>query len=189
MRMQLKYDLVESIHLQHWLLSDEIFLNDVDAAAKRIKVCFKKNKKLLIAGNGGSAADAQHFAAEFVGHYKKNRNPLPALALSPDSCVTSAISNDYSYDDIFARQLQAFGQKGDLLICFSTSGNSKNIIKALETAKEMQIDTICFLGKDGGQAINLATIAILIPSDNTPRIQEIHTFLLHSITEKLEEDY
>lgn len=189
MRSQLIYDLIESINLQHALLSDETFLNDVTKAAERIKVCFKNKNKLLIAGNGGSAADAQHFAAEFVGHYKKDREPLPAIALSTDSCVTTAISNDYTYNDVFARQIKAFGQKGDVFIGFSTSGNSKNIIKALETSKKMGIDSICFLGKFGGRALELADLPIHIPSDNTPRIQEVHTLLIHSITEKLEENY
>jgi D-sedoheptulose 7-phosphate isomerase len=179
----------ESIALQQTLLQDKLFLKTVDDISKLLKKTFKNRKKVLIAGNGGSAADAQHFAGEFMGHYKKDRKPLPAIALNTDTSSLTAIGNDYSFDYIFNRQVEALGNKGDIFIAFSTSGNSGNILNALTKAKELGMITICFLGKDGGKAKALADYALIIPSHNTPRIQEMHTLLLHIISEETESDY
>ena len=180
--------LQQSVDLHSRLLNDQQIQNTTGKIVTEIKDCFNRGNKLLIAGNGGSAADAQHFAGEFVGHFSKDRKPLPAIALHTDTSTLTAIGNDYSYDKIFSRPLEALGQTGDIFIAYSTSGNSKNIINALEVARDKGITSISFLGKDGGQAKDLSDYAIVIPSNETPRIQEAHTLFLHAITEAVEED-
>lgn len=153
-----------------------------------IKKCFAQKCKLLICGNGGSAADAQHMAAEFVNRFKVERKGLPAIALNTDSSILTSIGNDRSFDDIFERQIDALGRPGDCLIVFSTSGNSKNIEKALSKATGRQMTTIAFLGKGGGAVKGMADIEVIIPSNNTPRIQEAHQLLYHIICEEVELD-
>ncbi len=141
-----------------------------------------KNKhKILIAGNGGSAADSQHFAAELTGRFKKERLSLPAIALTTDTSALTAIGNDYGYEYVFSRQLEGLGNKGDVFIGISTSGNSENIIKAFTKAKEKGLKTITLLGKNGGKMKNTGDINIIIPSNDTPRIQEMHIMSLHMI--------
>jgi len=149
----------------------------------------KKNGKILFCGNGGSAADAQHLAAEFLIRLRPNvnRNPLPALTLAQDTSTLTACGNDYSFEDIFLRPFQAIANKNDILICISTSGNSKNILKVLREAKKKKIYSVCFLGKDGGQAIKICDEPLVISSKNTARIQECHIFLGHFILEKIED--
>jgi D-sedoheptulose 7-phosphate isomerase len=181
--------LIESIKLHTKILNDEQIQDTTQKIVTEIKNCFDRGNKLLIAGNGGSAADAQHFAGEFVGHFSKDRKPLPVIPLHADTSTLTAIGNDYSFDKIFSRPLEALGQKGDIFIAYSTTGNSKNILNALEVAKEKEITTVSFLGKDGGLAKDLSDYAIIIPSDSTPRIQEAHTLFLHAITEAVEEDF
>ena len=146
----------------------------------------KNGNKILICGNGGSAADSQHFAAEFVGRYKQDRNPLPAIALTTDTSLITAISNDYGYDLIFSRQVDALGEEGDILFAISTSGNSKNVIKAVISAKKKKMITVGLLGKDGGKLKSLVDYPIIVPSYNTPRIQEVHQIIIHSICEEVE---
>jgi len=148
----------------------------------------KKGGKILLCGNGGSAADAQHLAAEFLIRLRPNinRDPLPALTLTQDTSTLTACGNDYSFEDIFLRPFQAIANKNDILICISTSGNSKNILKVLKEAKKKKIYSVCFLGKDGGQAIKICDEPLVISSDNTARIQECHIFLGHFILEKVE---
>ena len=148
----------------------------------------KKGGKILLCGNGGSAADAQHLAAEFLIRLRPNinRNPLPALTLTQDTSTLTACGNDYSFEDIFLRPFQAIANKNDILICISTSGNSKNILKVLKEAKKKNIYSVCFLGKDGGQAIKICDEPLVISSNNTARIQECHIFLGHFILEKVE---
>ncbi len=156
-----------------------------DAALKCIDA-FKQGHKLIACGNGGSACQAQHLVGELVGRYKSNRAALPALALTADSAVLTCIGNDYSYEDIFARQIQALGQPGDVLVAFSTSGRSANVLRALEASRELQLTSIAFLGKDGGAAAPLADCALIVPHADTARIQEAHLFLMHSLMDLIE---
>ena len=162
---------------------------DVFIIIENLKKKLKRGGKLLFCGNGGSAADAQHLAAEFIVRLRPqvNRNPIPAITLTQDTSTLTACGNDYSFDDIFLRPFQALAKKDDVLICISTSGNSKNIINVLKEAKKSKIYSICFLGKGGGKAKELATKSLIVTSDNTARIQECHIFLGHFILEKLED--
>jgi D-sedoheptulose 7-phosphate isomerase len=149
---------------------------------KACKLCFnaiQKGQKILLAGNGGSAADAQHIAAELIGRFIHHRKSLPALALTVDTSALTAISNDYGYDYVFARQIEGLGQKGDIFIGISTSGNSPNIIKALETAKEKGLKTVILSGKNGGILRGGADVEIIVPSDITAHIQEMHILIGH----------
>ncbi len=145
--------------------------------AKRLKMGYK----VLICGNGGSAADAQHFAAEIVGRFEKERKGYPAVALTTDTSALTAIGNDYGFEHIFSRQVEALGQKGDILIGISTSGNSKNVIRAVETAKRMGIFTVGFLGKDGGKLKDIVDTAFIVNHSRTARIQEVHLTLEHAL--------
>ena len=148
-----------------------------------------KGGKLLFCGNGGSAADAQHLAAEFIVRLRPhvNRFPIPALTLAQDTSTLTACGNDYSFEDIFLRPFKALAQKNDILICISTSGNSKNILKVLKEAKKQKIFSVSFLGYNGGKAKKLSKKSLVIRSDNTARIQEAHIFLGHFILEKIED--
>lgn len=143
---------------------------------------------LFWCGNGGSAADSQHLAAELVGRFKKNRRALRSVALTTDTSVLTCVANDYSYDDIFARQVEALGRKGDVLIGISTSGNSANVLRAFKAAKELGLTTVALLGKGGGPAKDLADHAIVVPSDTTARIQETHIFIGHILCELIERE-
>src|SRR5215475_5606075 len=158
----------------------------VSRAADLIGECFRTGNKLLLCGNGGSAADASHFATEFVVRFTKDRRALPAICLASDSGILTAAGNDYGFDEIFARQVAAFGVRGDVLICLTTSGKSKNLIRALEEAKARQFKTIAFLGRDGGSTVGIADIDLLVPSDSTARVQEAHQLLLHVLCETIE---
>jgi D-sedoheptulose 7-phosphate isomerase len=154
-----------------------------------IKKKLQKGGKLLFCGNGGSAADSQHLAAEFIVRLRPhlNRDPIPALSLAQDISTLTACGNDYSFEDIFLRPFQALAKKNDVLICISTSGNSKNILKVLKEAKKKKIYSICFLGKGGGKAKKMSSKSLVISSYNTARIQECHIFLGHFILEKVED--
>ena len=176
----------EAIDLHNSILRDGEMLNALRDSVNDIVSCFERGNKLLIAGNGGSAADAQHFAAEMVGRYKKERKAYPALALTVDSSIITAISNDYSFDTIFSRQIEAFGKGGDILIVISTSGNSINLIEASKKAKQMDLQSIGFLGKGGGALKNECDRPLIVPSDNIPRIQEAHEMFFHIICEEVE---
>lgn len=151
----------------------------IDAAADLMVQALRSGGKIMFCGNGGSAADAQHLAAELMGRYLRDRAPLPALALTVDTSALTAIANDYSYQDVFARQLRGIGRKGDLLVGISTSGNSANVIKAVETARAMDIATIVLTGEDGGRVAELADIAIRAPAQRTNAIQEMHIAIGH----------
>jgi D-sedoheptulose 7-phosphate isomerase len=158
----------------------------VNRAADLIGECFRTGNKLLMCGNGGSAADASHFATELVVRFTKDRRALPAICLASDSGILTAAGNDYGFDRIFARQVAAFGQAGDVLICFTTSGNSKNVLRALEEAKARKLKAITFLGRDGGSTIGIADIDLLVKDDSTARIQEAHQLLIHVLCEIIE---
>ena len=153
--------------------------NCIKIITKEIKKTLKNKKTIFFAGNGGSAADCEHLAGELVGRYKKNRKPYKALSLTTDTSVITCIANDFGYDKIFERQLQGLGQKGDLLIIFSTSGNSKNIIKVLQMAKKLNIRSISLLGKNGGLCKNISNYNYIVPSNSTANIQEVHHLIGH----------
>jgi phosphoheptose isomerase len=159
---------------------------EVSRAADLIEQCLRAGNKLLVCGNGGSAADASHFATEFVVRFVKDRRALPAICLASDSGILTAAGNDYGFDEVFARQVAAFGVAGDLLICLTTSGKSKNLIRALEEAKARKLKTIAFLGRDGGSTVGIANVDLLVTSDSTARVQEAHHLLLHVLCEIIE---
>ncbi|MFO8085269.1 MAG: D-sedoheptulose 7-phosphate isomerase [Desulfobacterales bacterium] len=159
--------------------------NRVLQAAEQIAICLAGGHKVLIFGNGGSAADAQHMAAELVNRFKIERPPLAALALTTDSSVLTSIGNDYCFDDIFSKQIQALGQKHDVAIGISTSGNSPNVIKAMDAAKKADMLTMGFSGK-GGNLAQAVSLAFCVDSDITARIQEVHTTLIHVLCELVE---
>ena len=149
----------------------------------------KRGNKILLCGNGGSAADAQHIAAELSGRFKKERKALAAIALTTDTSALTAIGNDYGFEYVFSRQLEAVGKKGDVLIAISTSGNSQNVIKAIKSAKEIGIKVITLTGKSGGEMKDMGDVNIVIPSNDTPRIQEIHITLGHMICALVDEEF
>jgi phosphoheptose isomerase len=165
-------------------------LFDLDAqvakAADVIEESLRAGNKLLVCGNGGSAADASHFATEFVVRFTKDRPAYPAICLSGDGGVLTAAGNDYGFDEVFARQVAAFGLQGDVLICLTTSGKSRNVERALEEAKAHKLKTIAFLGRDGGSTIGMADVNLLVRSESTARIQEAHQLLLHVLCETIE---
>jgi len=162
---------------------------DLETASKLVVDTLKAGNKILLCGNGGSAADAQHIAAELTGRYKTERRGLPGIALTTDTSALTAIGNDYGYDRVFDRQFEAIASKGDLLIGISTSGNSKNIISALKLAKEMGCSTVGFSGRDGGAMNEVCDINLVVPSDDTPRIQEIHILLGHTICQIVDNNF
>ena len=148
----------------------------------------RNGNKILLCGNGGSAADAQHIAAELTGRYKTERRGLPGIALTTDTSALTAIGNDYGYDRVFDRQVEALAQKGDLLIGISTSGNSTNVINALKVAREMGCKTLGLTGRDGGAMNELCDINLVVPSNDTPRIQEMHILFAHTICQIIDNE-
>jgi D-sedoheptulose 7-phosphate isomerase len=159
---------------------------EVSRAADLIEQCLRAGNKLLVCGNGGSAADASHFATELVVRFAKDRRALPAICLTSDSGILTAAGNDYGFDEIFARQVAAFGAPGDVLICLTTSGKSKNVVRALQEAKARQMKSIGLLGRDGGSTVGIADLDLLVKSDSTARVQEAHQLLLHVLCEIIE---
>ena len=164
------------------------YLDLVNEAGMRLAQIIKQGNKVLLAGNGGSAADAQHFAGEIVGRFLMERNAIPALSLCADPSVMTCIGNDYGYEEVFARQVQGLGKEGDAFIGISTSGNSENIIRAITEARKKNMFVVGFLGKDGGKIKDLCDVALVVPSNSTPRIQEIHTFTVHLLCEMIEKE-
>jgi D-sedoheptulose 7-phosphate isomerase len=158
----------------------------IDRAGQMILSTLRAGKKLILCGNGGSAAEAQHFATELVGRYAKARRALPAVALTADGSLLSCIANDFGYDDVFARQLSAFAQPGDLLVVLTSSGNSANIVAALAAAKKLGLDSLAFLGRGGGKAKALATCELIVPGASGSAAQEAHLFLIHHFCELID---
>jgi len=158
-------------------------------ASNIVVEALKNGNKILLCGNGGSAADAQHIAAELTGRYKTERKGLAGIALTTDTSALTAIGNDYGYDRVFDRQVEALANSGDVLIGISTSGNSKNIINALKVAKELGCETIGFSGRDGGEMNSLCDVNLVVPSDNTPRIQEMHILFGHTICQIIDDSF
>jgi D-sedoheptulose 7-phosphate isomerase len=159
----------------------------LNRAAKMVLACLTSGHKLLVCGNGGSASDATHLATEFLCRYVADRRPYPAISLTANGELMTAVCNDYGADEIFARQVWGLAEKGDLLIAFTTSGKSKNILRALEEAKRKGIESICFLGRDGGFTKGVATLDLIVSGNNTARIQEGHQILFHTLCEMVEE--
>ena len=153
---------------------------------KLVSHAFESGNKIFFFGNGGSAADAQHLAAEFVNRYVMERPPLPAMALTTDTSILTSISNDIAFEEIFSKQLRALGKQGDVAIGISTSGSSPNIIKAFEVAKEMGMKRIAFTGNNGGAISKMADFSLIVPSTSTPRIQEVHILVGHILCEMVE---
>ncbi|MGZ5183052.1 MAG: phosphoheptose isomerase [Ramlibacter sp.] len=182
--------------LAHFQESAELKLNSAAALTQPISqavelmfAALSNGNKILACGNGGSAADCQHFAAELVGRFERERFPLPALALTTDTSILTAVGNDYSYKDVFSKQVQAFGQAGDILLAISTSGNSANVLAAVESALEREMRIVAFTGKDGGQLAKMLTDAdvhINVPHSRTARIQEVHLVAIHCICDGID---
>lgn len=158
----------------------------IDRAGDVMLATLRRGGKLLIAGNGGSAAEAAHFATELVGRYAKTRRSLPAIALSSDGSLLSCIGNDFGYEQVFARQVAGLAQKGDLLIVLTSSGNSANIVAALQEAKKLGLESVAFLGRGGGQAKGLATVDLIMPGTSGAAAQEAHLFLIHHFCERID---
>ncbi|MDP3465202.1 MAG: D-sedoheptulose 7-phosphate isomerase [Sulfuricurvum sp.] len=180
--------IADSAATKQAILENEALLDTIVTVAQECVAVYRKGKKTMLAGNGGSAADAQHIAAELVGRYGFDRPSIPSLALTTDSSNLTAIGNDYGYDKVFSRQLEGMGQEGDLFIGISTSGNSQNIINAFESAKERGITTVALVGRDGGKMGQMADFAIIIPSNATPRIQESHILIGHILCDIIEKE-
>lgn len=159
----------------------------IDNIANLLIDCLRKNGTIFWCGNGGSASDSQHLAGELVGRFDGNRKPLRSVALNADSAVMTCIINDFGYEQVFARQIEALGSKGDILVGISTSGNSKNIIEAFKKANQKDIVTVGLLGKKGGNASNIAKHSVIVPSDSTARIQEMHILIGHILCDLIEE--
>ena len=177
----------ESIAVKEAMLADEELIAQIEAVAELIIRTYRNGGKVLIAGNGGSAADAQHIAAELVSRFSFDRPALPAMALTTDSSIMTAISNDYGYDSLFSRQLEASGRAGDVFIAISTSGNSPNIVRALATAGELGIVSVGLTGATGGKMADLCRYCLNIPSTDTPRIQEGHITIGHILCASTEQ--
>lgn len=161
---------------------------DLEQASALAVEVLRRGNKVLLCGNGGSAADAQHIAAELTGRYKTERRGLPGIALTTDTSALTAIGNDYGYDRVFDRQVEALANEGDLMIGISTSGNSANVIAALKLAKELGCSTLGFSGRDGGAMNEVCDINLVVPSDNTPRIQEMHILFGHTICQIIDDE-
>ena len=161
----------------------------IDDIFRKVIHTLENGKTILVCGNGGSAADSQHFASELTGRFNKERLPLSSISLTTDSSAITCIGNDYSYDHIFSRQVEGIGKEGDLLILITTSGNSKNLLMAAKSAKNKKIKTFGLLGKGGGELVKYVDSSIVVPSDSTARVQETHIFILHLICEMIDEKY
>ncbi len=178
----------DKIELMEKLTEPNGYLTLVEETGKLMKEALDNGNKIILAGNGGSAADAQHFAGEIVGRFTMERRALPAISLCVDPSVMTCIANDYGYNEAFARQIDGLGNKGDIFVAISTSGNSANIIRAIEVAHNKGIKVIGYLGKDGGKIKDLCDIALVVPSNSTPRIQETHTLTTHILCEMIEKE-
>ena len=184
---RIKNHFLESIETKQ--RSSEVLVEPLQLAGELMVQCLLKEGKILTCGNGGSAGDAQHFSAELLNRFEKERPGLPALALTTDSSTLTAIANDYHYDEIFSKQVSALGQAGDVLLAISTSGNSSNIITAIQAAHERQMRVVALTGKDGGKMADLFAeddVEIRVPSDRTARIQEVHLVAIHCLCDYID---
>lgn len=188
MKQYIYHQIADSAATKQAILDSEPLLDMIETVAKECVAVYRNGKKTMLAGNGGSAADAQHIAAELVGRYGFDRPSIPSLALTTDTSNLTAIGNDYGYEKVFSRQLEGMSQEGDLFIGISTSGNSQNIINAFESAKERGVTTVALVGRDGGKMAAMADFAIIIPSNATPRIQESHILIGHILCDIIEKE-
>lgn len=177
----------ESIKIKEDLINTS--LNDIKIISGEIIATLRNGGKVILFGNGGSASDAQHIAAELIGRFKKDRRALPAIALSSNTSILTCLGNDYGFEKIFSRQIEAIGRSEDIAIGISTSGKSKNVILAIKEAKKLGMKTISFTGSNGGELANLTDFKIIIPSKETPRIQEAHITIAHIICELVEDAF
>lgn len=184
---QIKEIITASIQVKQQVLQDEAFIQHISAVTSAISQAFKNGNKILFCGNGGSAADAQHLAAELSGRFYKNRQALPAEALHCNTSYLTAVANDYSFEEIYARLVTGIGLPGDVLVGFSTSGNSANIVRAFEAAKDKGLITVGFTGVTGGVLKSFSDYLFNVPSADTPRIQEAHILIGHIICQLVEE--
>jgi len=182
----IKKSIIDSIAVKQKILEDQTLIENLQVISDVVVTTFRNDGKVLLCGNGGSAADAQHLAAEFTGRFYYDRPPLYAEALHVNTSYLTAVANDYSYNEVYSRLVKAKGRKGDVLIALSTSGNSENIIKAIHTAREQEMITIGMTGESGGKMKDICTHLLNIPSHDTPRIQEAHILLGHIICEIVE---
>jgi len=185
MRDRIKDIFLESIRVKEQLLHNNI--GEIIEIAEILIDSLKKNGKLILFGNGGSASDSQHIAAELIGRFKKDRNALAAIALTTNTSILTSLANDYGYDIIFAKQIEALGQKNDVVMAISTSGKAKNVIAGVKQAKKMGLKVIALTGGDGGEITKLADVSLLVPSSVTARIQEAHITIGHIICELIEQ--
>lgn len=176
----------DSIDVKEKIIKDEKLIQLIENASNEIIECYKSGHMLLLCGNGGSAADAQHIAGEMVARFRIERKALSALAFNTNSSIVTAIGNDYEYDKIFERQVEAFGHEGDVLISITTSGQSESVVRAINKAKEMKIKTVTLTGKDGGKCKSISDYSIIVPSNDTARIQESHIMIGHIICDIVE---
>ena len=188
MKSRINKCISNSVENYQRVLNDEILQENIENIVIKSVEAFRNDKKMLFCGNGGSASDAQHIAAELSGRFYTDRPPLYAEALHVNSSYITAVANDYGYDETYARMLEACGRKGDVLVGISTSGNSPNVVKALKKANEIGLTTIGFTGSKGGKMNDICDIMIKVPSDDTPRIQEAHILVGHIICQLIEEE-
>jgi D-sedoheptulose 7-phosphate isomerase len=179
-------NIAASLSVKQAMLSDHEFVQGIADAAEMILLALRASRRLFLVGNGGSAADAQHIAAEFVGRYRMERRGMPAIALTVNSSALTALGNDFGFDDVFSRQVEALAQPGDVLLGLSTSGNSTNVRRAMLLAGALRVKTIALTGQTGGKLRAVTDLCLRVPSEDTPRIQEAHILIGHAISEIVE---
>lgn len=185
---RVKENFISSIEAKEIAL--KLLPEDIVEAAILMINCLQAGNKILVCGNGGSAADAQHFAAELVNRFLMERQPLPAISLTTDTSILTAIANDYGYDQIFAKQIQALGNRGDVLLAISTSGNAENVVAAVQEAKSQGLKIVGLVGKDGGRVseiLDKSDVEIRVVDESTPRIQEVHGLIIHCLCDIIEQ--
>jgi len=186
MRERIKDILLESIQVKEAILRSQI--DSILGIAKLMIDCLRKDGKVIVFGNGGSASDSQHIAAELVGRFKKDRSALAGIALTTNTSILTSLANDYGYDVVFSRQIEALGKKNDIVLGISTSGKAKNVVLGIKQAKKMGIKTVALSGGDGGEIAKLADVSLVVPSKITARIQEAHITIAHIICEMIEQE-
>ena len=186
MRERIKDILLESIQVKEEILRNQI--EQIAQIAQLMIDCLKKDGKVIVFGNGGSASDSQHIAAELVGRFKKDRSALAGIALTTNTSILTSLANDYGYDVVFSRQVEALGKKNDVVLGISTSGKAKNVALGIKQAKKMGIKTVALSGGDGGEIVKLADVSLVVPSKITARIQEAHITIAHIICEMIEQE-
>jgi D-sedoheptulose 7-phosphate isomerase len=186
MRDSIKNEITETARLLQRVIDENV--RTIAEGAEVLVRALKGGNKILVFGNGGSAADAQHMVCELVGRFRRDRAPIPAMALTTNSSSLTAIANDYGFDQIFSRQVQALARPGDVCLAISTSGSSTNVLNAVRTANDLGLETIGLSGKEGGELATLCSLCICVPSDSTPRIQEAHITIIHALCRAIEQE-